>query len=236
MRTRRVGILGGTFDPIHQGHVDLGMAAQSSLALTSVLVVPSNRPPYRPAPLASGLHRFAMAALAVAGRPGWQVSDIELAEDVRTYTSETLIRLHALGYEPRELFFLTGADAFSEIAAWKGYPGLLDSAHFVAVSRPGRPVDQLRSTLPSLSTRMRTTDTWQDGARTWIILIDAPTADVSATAVRDRCRQGLSVAGMVPPGVRQHLEQHRLYDPEIPDRHERDQAPNPAAGRLHGQD
>ena len=75
---RRIGVLGGTFDPIHCGHLDLGEAAQRELQLTSVLVMPSSRPPHRTAPLASGFHRFAMAALAIAGRTGWQVSDSEL--------------------------------------------------------------------------------------------------------------------------------------------------------------
>lgn len=231
--TRRVGILGGTFDPIHRGHIDLGLAAQSSLALTSVLVVPSNAPSYRPAPKASTFHRFAMAALAVAGRLGWQVSDIELSEDEPSYTSATLGRLRERGYNSAELFFLAGADAFSEIGMWRDYPNFLDGAHFGVVSRPGWPADRLRQTLPSLSTRMRAPDEWLETEGASIILIDAQTADVSATAIRRRCAEGLSIAEMVPPAVQQHLEQHGLYRSAISNRRARDHTTNPAVGRLH---
>ena len=75
---RRIGILGGTFDPIHRGHTDLAQAAADALAFTRLLIIPANIPPHRPQPYASSYHRFAMAALAVAGRPGWRLSDIEL--------------------------------------------------------------------------------------------------------------------------------------------------------------
>jgi len=233
--TRRVGILGGTFDPIHRGHLDLGLAAQASLALTSVWVVPSNVSSYRPAPVASRFHRFAMTAIAVAGRPHWQVSDIEISEEGRSYTSETLGRLHGRGYGPEELFFLVGADAFSEIGTWKDYPSFLDGAHFAVVSRPGWPAGRLRETLPALSTRMRTPGDWFDAGGTGVILIDAQTTDVSSTAIRRRRENGLSVADMVPPGVQQHIEQHGLYTSAIFDRPGRDGTANWAAGGLHGE-
>jgi nicotinate-nucleotide adenylyltransferase len=233
--TRRVGILGGTFDPIHRGHVDLGVEAQSALDLTSLLVIPSNVPPHRPAPTASSFHRFAMVALAVAGRPGWQASDIELCEEAQSYTSTTLRRLNERGYEPGELVFVIGADAFADIGSWKDFPGILEGAHFAVVSRPGWPVDRLRQTLAALSPRMRTKGDWLERAGPWIILIDAHTSNVSATAIRGRCAEGLSVADMVPPGVRQHLEQHGLYTSTASDRRGRDRLTNPAAGRLHGQ-
>ena len=87
---RRVGILGGTFDPIHCGHLDVGAAAQAALDLEELLVLPSNIPPHRPQPVASSYHRFAMVALAIAGRRGWRALDLELREDGRSYTSETL--------------------------------------------------------------------------------------------------------------------------------------------------
>lgn len=232
--TRRIGILGGTFDPVHCGHIDLGAAAQSALDLTSVLVIPSNVPPHRPAPVASSFHRFAMVALAISGRHGWQASDLELSEETQSYTATTLRRFHQRGCGAVELFFVIGADAFSEIAIWKDYPGLLDSAHFAVVSRPGWPVDRLRQTLPSLSRGMRTPGNWLEQPGPCIILIDAQTADVSATAIRNRCLEGLSVADMVPPGVRQHLEQHGLYASTASDRRGRDGLTNPAADRLHG--
>src|SRR5947209_8259882 len=135
---RRIGILGGTFDPIHRGHLDLAEAAERRLALTEVLVIPSNIPPHRPQPAASSCHRFAMVALAIVGRPHWRVSDIELAAgSAPSFTVTTLDRLHADGYAPTELFFLIGADAFADIDSWRDYPAILDRAHFAVTSRPG---------------------------------------------------------------------------------------------------
>ena len=144
--TRRIGILGGTFDPIHLGHLDLASAAQAALGLTEVMLIPSNVPPHRPAPAASGFHRFAMAALAVAGRPGWRVSDLELGEPTRSYTSTTLRSLHQDGCQREELFFLIGADAFSDITSWHEFPAILDDANFGVVSRPGTSTTQLALT------------------------------------------------------------------------------------------
>src|SRR5436190_19946218 len=111
---RRIGILGGMFDPPHHGHLDVGAAAERALALTGVLVVPSSLPPHRPQPEASSYHRFAMTAMAIAGRRGWQALDVELRQPAHSYTADTLRHLHRLGYAPAELFFITGAEAFAE--------------------------------------------------------------------------------------------------------------------------
>lgn len=243
--TRRLGVLGGTFDPIHVGHLDLGAAAEYALKLTDLAVVPASVPPHRPQPAASGFHRFAMAAMAIAGRPGWRVMDLELQEPGLSYTAVTLQRLHQQGYAPTELFFIAGADAFAEIVAWKDYPSLLERAHFAVVSRPGYLVDDLPQRLPALATRMvRATSSAVEGlggARpplfsTLIFLIDAATRDVSSTAIRRRSAAGQSIADLAHPAVCQHIEQHGLYS--SPD----STAPGSvsklgvAAGRLHGQD
>ncbi len=233
---RRVGILGGTFDPIHCGHLDLGAAVQRALELTSLLVVPANVPPHRPPPIASSFHRFGMVALAVAGRPGWEASDLELLHDMPSYTAATLQRLHERGFHPRELFFVIGADAFLEIRSWKNYPGILESAQFAVVSRPGCAVDALPGRLPDLAPRMTTTsgDAVVDGHAS-IFLINAPTADVSSTAIRQRRLAGQSISGLVPPGVEQHIEQHGLYTSMAAEQREHDRLTNMAAGRLHGE-
>ena len=233
---RRVGILGGTLDPIHCGHLDLGTSVQRALQLTSLLVIPANVPPHRPRPVASGFHRFAMVALAVAGRPGWQASDLELSYETPSYTSTTLLRLRERGYDPTELFFVIGADAFAEIRSWKDYPHIMDETHFAVVSRPGCPVSDLRDRLPELAPRM--VNGAPDGALATgvsIVLIDASTADVSSTAIRQRRLARLPISGMVAPNVEQHIEQHGLYTSMASDRSEDKRLTNPTAGRLHGQ-
>lgn len=241
---RRVGLLGGTFDPIHTGHLDLGEAAEQALSLTQLLVFPANVPPHRPAPIASPFHRFAMTAIAIAGREGWQASDDELNDPGFSFTATTLRRLHAAGCAPNELFFIIGADAFADIQSWRDYPALLDMAHFAVVSRPGHPVLALPARLDALAGRMVPAEDFarEAGAvadlqvgRTVIILIDAITADVSSTAIRQRIGEGLDVSEMVPPGVHQHIEQHQLYRSSAAIRRDGDRSATPAAGRLHGQ-
>src|SRR5438874_600709 len=130
---RTLGILGGTFDPVHCGHLDLGRAAQQALGFAELLVVPANIPPHRPQPAASAFHRFAMVSLAVAGLEGWRASDLELVADARSFTTDTLAQLRQQGYTPLELFFIIGADAFADIESWKDYPGILARAHFAVV-------------------------------------------------------------------------------------------------------
>ena len=209
----RVGLLGGTLDPIHQGHLDVADAARRALGLTRVLVMPSRVPPHRRAPRASAPHRFAMAALAVQSCPDCLVSDLEMLDTSDTapsYTSATLDRLCARGVNTRELFFITGADAFRDIRTWKDFPGILDRCHFVAVSRPGQPAEGLKVLLPELAGRMIAPESNLPDQPA-IVLVDAPTAPVSSTEIRERIRTGESIDGMVPREVAVYIEKHGLY-------------------------
>lgn len=209
---RRVGILGGTLDPIHVGHVDAALAARAALALDAVIVMPSRVPPHRQqGPSASPYHRFAMAALAVNGLPGLSVSDEELCAAGPSYTALTLERLAARGLSSSEIFFITGADAFAEIESWYRYPEVLDLAHFVVVSRPGSPLRSIGDRLPALRSRFRTAEPAADPDEASIFLVDARTANVSATEIRRRLRAGERIAGLVPPAVETHILQHGLY-------------------------
>jgi nicotinate-nucleotide adenylyltransferase len=237
MPTRRLGILGGTFDPVHQGHMDLADAAQRVLGLTEMIFVPSNVPPHRPQPVTSAYHRFAMVAIAVQERPNWRAADLELRYDAPSFTSRTLHRFRERGYQPKELFFVIGADAFFEIESWRDYPDILGAAHFVVISRPSAPVREVAVRLPRLASRMvtRPLDALSSPIPL-IILIDAPTADVSSTAIRDRLAARESIAGLVLPRVQQHIEQHGLYTPKTPGRRASDARHTSPAGRLHGQE
>jgi nicotinate-nucleotide adenylyltransferase len=235
---RRIGILGGTFDPIHCGHLDVADAAQRALSLTRMFVITSNIPPHRQHPHSSAFHRFAMVSLAVLDRPDWRASDLELRLNAPSYTSGTLERFHERGFSATELFFVIGADAFTEIETWRDYPRILDAAHFVVVSRPGTSaVGSLRERLPRLAPRMvEPPSDPLDYGTPLIILIDAQTADVSSSAIRDRRAIGESIAGLVPPNVRQHIEQHGLYRPMTPGRRAIDAPPPTPAGGLHGEE
>jgi len=231
---RRVGILGGTSDPIHCGHLDAASAAEAALGLTEVLVIPSHVPPHRPPPVASSYHRFAMVSLAVAGRLGWRASDLELRDNARSFTFATLPKLHGQGFAPAELFFIIGADAFTDIMNWVNYPAILDYAHFAVVARPGHRIADALQQLPVLDGRMVRPPLDASTRAPLIILLDAATSDVSSTAIRERRARAESIAGLVPDSVRQHIEQHELYSSVPPERRESDSAPASAAGRLHG--
>jgi nicotinate-nucleotide adenylyltransferase len=175
--------------------------------------MPSRVPPHRPVqPMASPFHRFAMAALAVSGMPHVEACDDELRAEGPSYTADTLERLHARGYAPTDIFFVTGADAFADIATWKRYPRVLDIAHFVVVSRPGYDTGALAERLPELRDRMRPAGApARTDASPLIFLLPAATPDVSSTAIRDRLRRGEPLTGLVPPLVETHIHQHRLY-------------------------
>jgi nicotinate-nucleotide adenylyltransferase len=177
-----------------------------------------------------------MVTLTVAGRPGWRASDLELRAPPPSYTASTLKQFHVRGYGPAELFFVIGADAFAEIESWRDYPALLGYTHFAVVSRPGHPVQTLPVQMPHLARLMTSPAIGPESLDApSIILIDAATADVSSTAIRELRSQGRPITGMVDLGVQQHIEQHGLYTSKIPGRRAMDQQPDPAAGRLHGE-
>ena len=211
----REGFLGGTFDPVHQGHLDLAEAARAALHLDRVVFVPARIPSHREAPYASAAHRFAMTALAVDPFPHLLISDLEMEEAAPSYTVATLDRLTARGANVRDVFVLTGADAFADIRTWKEFPAVLDRCHFVAVSRPGFPVSRLAGLLPELASRMRPASEAVP-SQPAILLVDAPTADVSATDVRRRAAADEPLTGLVPPAVARYLRKHRLYSETMP--------------------
>jgi nicotinate-nucleotide adenylyltransferase len=191
----RVGILGGTFDPIHNGHLEAAQAARDALALDRIMLVPARTPPHRTLePRASAFHRFGMAALAATTKPRMEVLDLELRRDGPSFTSITLEQLHAEGYVPSQLFFILGADAFAEIGTWHDYPRLLELSNFVVVSRPGFATSSMKS---------------DPG----IFFVAADTPDVSSTEIRRRVGANESIDGMVPPIVADHICRHRLYVP-----------------------
>jgi nicotinate-nucleotide adenylyltransferase len=214
----RTGVLGGTFDPVHEGHLAAAEAARRALALDRVLFVPSHQPPHRPAePGASAFHRFAMVSLAVAARPDFVASDLELRRAGPSFTSDTLRDLRRSGLAAQQIFFITGTDAFAEIAAWHDYPALLDLAHFVVIARPGQSFEALHDRLPALAPRMRAVGGEpghaEPPASCAIFLVNAATPDVSSTEIRDRAARRLSLAGLVAPEVERHILKHGLYRP-----------------------
>jgi nicotinate-nucleotide adenylyltransferase len=205
---------GGTFDPIHQGHLDVAEAARRAVGLDRITFIPAAVPPHRALPRASAAHRFAMAALAIQRRPGFAVSDLEMRSTDPSYTSTTLDRLNESGVNTLACCLAIGADAFRENGTWKAFPELLDRCSFVVVSRPTCRVAMLRGALPELASRMR--DLAIDGpigaaGGPSIFLVDAPTAPVSSTDIRRRVAEGAPIDDLVPAAVAEYIKTHGLY-------------------------
>lgn len=213
MSVRRLGILGGTFDPIHFGHLDAGDAAQRALALDEVRLIPAHDPPHRPTdPRASAFHRFALAALAVQDRPSWRVSDAELRRAGESYTFDTLRALQEEGWRPWQILFILGADAFAEIGTWYRFPAVLDEAHFAVVARPGSSLAPALGQSPAIAARVRQPGTWTAADEaTAIFPVHAVTRDVSSSLLRARLAANQPIADLVPPAVARHIRAHGLY-------------------------
>lgn len=210
---RRVGVLGGTFDPIHLGHLDAAEAARTALGLDEIRLLPLNDPPHRSAgPLASAFHRFALVSLAIQDRAAYRVSDMELTRSGHSYTADSLRSLHSEGWSPSQLFFILGADAFAEIATWREFPQVLDGAHFVAIARPGTGLADAAARTPALQERLQTAaDALPTTGKTRIILVEARTRDVSSTIIRARLDAGQPIDDLVPAAVARHIVIHHLY-------------------------
>jgi nicotinate-nucleotide adenylyltransferase len=220
---RTIGVLGGTFDPIHFGHLDAAEAARTALHLDEIRLLPLRDPPHRSAsPMANAFHRFALVALAIADRPAYRVSEMELVRPGHSYTADSLRALHAEGWTPLQIFFVMGADAFAEIATWREFPGVLDGAHFLVIARPGANLEAAASRTPELGHRLhRLGDAIPHDGKTRIILVEARTRDISSTMIRARLSAQQPIDDLVPDAVARHIVNHHLYG---------------AVGGLHGND
>ena len=203
----KIGILGGTFDPIHLGHLEAASAARRALSLDRLLLLPSRTPPHRSTePRASVFHRFAMAALAAAEHD-MSVSDLEVRREGPSYTALTLEALHREGFAPRELFFITGSDAYADLGTWHDYPRILQLANFVVVSRPGAP--HVSDVIPNPQSPIPDVHPTEPE----VLSVEANTPDVSSTDIRRRVGAGESIDGLVPSSVAGHIRRHHLYLP-----------------------
>jgi nicotinate-nucleotide adenylyltransferase len=209
----RLGLLGGTFDPVHYGHLDAAHAARAALQLDEVHLVPAHDPPHRQGdPRGSAFHRFALIALAIEHHPWMRASDRELHRPGPSYTIDTLGALHAEGWQPSQLFFIIGTDAFAEIASWRAYPAVLDAANFVVIARPGTTTRGALGRVPGAEERLRQAGIDRlDPGKTCVYMVEARTRDVSSTMIRARLSAREGIDDLVPAAVAGHILAHHLY-------------------------
>lgn len=212
-----IGILGGTFDPVHYGHLRLAQEVADQLRLSEVCFVPSGKPPHRAAPGASAGDRLAMVRMAVAGNPLFRVDDRELRRDGPGYTVDTLRELRQQAGVARPLVLLTGADAFLDLATWSRWHQLFDLAHIAVAYRPGFPVDGWHARMPQplaaeyQARLMRQPLGVHTAPAGGVVVVPIAALDISATLIRDSLRRGTSTRYLLPDTVIQYIQEHNLY-------------------------
>lgn len=212
MRCRRVGVLGGTFDPVHCGHLRLALELAEQLALDRVLLIPAARPPHRAAPVASPERRLQMLQLAVAGERRLRVDARECRRAGASYTVDTLTELRAeLGPEPA-LCFLVGADAFLGMSTWHQWQRLPELAHIVVVARPGWRLPAVLGPMECWRDRFTdNSDTLFANSVGGILFAMLSPLDISATRIRALVAKGRSARYLVPDAVWSYIRRQRLY-------------------------
>lgn len=190
-RRPRIGVMGGTFDPIHHGHLAAASEVQRSFELDEVVFVPTGEP-YQKSGVSQAEHRYLMTAIATASNPRFTVSRVDIDRPGPTYTIDTLRDLRKLRPDA-DLFFISGADAVAQILDWKDQEELWSLAHFVAVSRPGHALS-IRG-LPEQG----------------VSSLEVPALAISSTDCRARVDRGYPVWYLVPDGVVQYISKHHLY-------------------------
>lgn len=188
---KRIGVLGGTFDPVHNGHIFIAEAAILEYALDIVLLTPAAQQ-WQKGEHASAVHRLNMLDLAIQGHEKLAISDVDIVRGGETYTVDTLQDI-ARKYSPESLFFILGADAYAGISTWKNHEKLRDLCEFIVVNRG----DSTPEFLGIDSSRVN--------------LLKTPAVAVSSSQCRDRIEQGLSREGLVPTQVEEYIEDQRLY-------------------------
>lgn len=207
---KAIGFLGGTFDPVHCGHLRLAIEIREAADLAEVRLLPARIPNLRDAPGASAEARLAMLGIAVAGT-GLTVDPRELAGTGVTYTVETLAALRAeLGARP--LAFIVGQDAFNGLPRWHRWRELLDFAHLVVATRPGYAAPDAPELADLLAARAATTcEALVTRPAGRILLQPIPLLPISATDLRARVRAGRNITGLTPAGVADYITRHQLY-------------------------
>lgn len=192
LKKLRIGILGGTFNPPHLGHLALAKEAARRLVLDKVIFIPALLPPHKTLKDDNPRFRHKMTALACRNNPLFEVSSVELDRNAVSYSVDTLRRLKKIYGTSARFFFIAGSDSLKELKTWKESKNLLKLTYFAVAGRPGFPIR---------------------GAKRGMIIIDMPPLNISSSMIRSRVKRSLSVKRLVPETVRKFIRKHRLYRP-----------------------
>lgn len=195
---KRIGISGGTFDPIHYGHLILAEQIREIMKLEKVIFIPSGNPPHKTkTKVTPAVHRFNMVKLATASNPNFEVSSIELEREGYSYTIDTLTQLKQIYGPDTSLYFMTGADVIPELVTWRNFDNIFPLCEFVAVLRPGFNRESL----------LKEIEYYKKNYKAIIHIVDAPLIGISSTIIRERVREGKSIKYHVPESVEEYIKQ-----------------------------
>jgi len=217
MTGEKIGLLGGTFNPVHSGHLQAAKQVQEKFRLQTILFIPSYIPPHKQtSDMASPRDRFAMVRLAVAGHPGFVASPIEIRARQKSYSIITLNEVRRI-YPGARVFFILGVDAFLEIQTWMSYREVLEKCRFIVVRRPGYRLSGAKKVVPGefrdkiVAIRRSAEVNGQTIGAYRFFLVDIRALPVSSTEIRCRIRQGRSIKGLVPEAVEDFIRKKKLY-------------------------
>mgnify|MGYP004448688125 FL=1 len=198
---KRLGILGGTFDPIHIGHLEIAKSIYEQLHLEKIIFIPAYIAPHKVGQdFAPAMDRYIMTKLAIEPYPYFTVSDMELKRSGVSYTYDTLVELHKI-YPEHEFFFIIGADSVTGLHTWHRYQEMFELTTFVGAERPGYDNSAIVQAVKNLGKR----------AEEKIMLLDTPENSISSTSIREKIRKGESLNGLVPRAVEAYILEHKLY-------------------------
>ena len=217
----KLGLLGGSFNPVHHGHLAIARQTREALGLDQILFIPTNHPPHKPnGSLAPAQDRYEMVRLAIVSDPSLAISDVEIRRPGKSYSIDTIRLLQQEHGARTQLFFLIGLDAFLDFPSWREPLTLLELCPFVVLSRPGLSFRSL-STMALLPPIPQASLADLDAGRISqlevslgtqrLTYLQLPPCMVSASDIRSRIRRGLSVANLLPPLVESYILQHHLY-------------------------
>lgn len=220
---KRIGLFGGTFNPVHRGHLQVAREVREAFSLKTVYFIPAALPPHKPVlGLADARYRMEMLQLSVSGLPGFAISDIELKRSGPSYTVDTVRYFRNLFPAETQLFFILGMDAFLEIDTWKAHKSLFKMISFVVMSRPvngprdsGEPIENLKHFVHAKVSRGYRISAQQGclvhGEKQPIFIYAVQPVDISSTRIRENIRGGRSVGGLVTGSVEKYMRKQGLY-------------------------
>ncbi len=211
-----IGLLGGTFNPIHYGHLRPAEEVRESMGFDKVLFVPAFIPPHKPEEkITAAGKRLEMVRLAITGNPGFESSDMEIKRGDRSYTVATLRELKRKGPEDLSISLIIGADSFNDITTWCEYEEIFELSGFVVVERPGYPVKKITEVIPeSMARKFRydsDTGSYISSHGTSVTYLKTTLMEISSSNIRERVREGLSIRYLVPDAVADYIEKEGLY-------------------------